>query len=115
MTEEELLIFKLRHKFLNNILGIAKDHAGVLVIEKFVLDPRKTGGHRALDHKHRARLERLNNWHAVDGRGLVMERGGTILIDSDAFYCRGNKDLPKFAFPLYIWQTFFRWFVYRYL
>src|SRR5688572_7840559 len=62
-----------RHEIVEGALGVAEEHARVLVQEERVVDTGVAGGHPAFEHDDPPRLPRLEHRHAVDRAALVLE------------------------------------------
>ena len=62
-----LAAFEFRHQCLHCLFGVPKDHPGIIIIEQFILDARKTSGHGAFQYKNGLGLIRVYDGHAVDG------------------------------------------------
>ena len=62
-----LSAFEFRNQGLYGLFGIAKDHAGIVIIKQLIFNAGKTSGHGTLEHKNGLGFVRVDDGHAVYG------------------------------------------------
>jgi hypothetical protein len=67
--------FQRRQHLVQHLLGVAEQHAVVVLVEQRVVDAGVAGGHAALHHDAGLGLPDFQHRHAGDGAGRVVLRG----------------------------------------